>query len=271
MVVLSIKRPPKDENSRDFDEFLIETQGAANVGEVTQLCQDMQNFRVRLKWMVSSAKALCKELDDETEATQKAHLNNAADEAARYIAYERTIVAKAFSTMEELRQLADTIKGATMMAFPRECSGVDALQRLAALLDGETASEKERNIAHRVLSIIDEGAKTDDIVEGPHQLWWCGKALDGEATFTKYTGKNDKTKLVVKLGKLGGTAPVRESGLDHQTQSEMMAYWYRKQEEAKKLVEDDDISYANSQWANPNGLKSSLNGMGNVKFRPGAM
>ena len=269
MVILCVKRPPKDENSRDFDEFLVETTGSANVSEVTKLCTDMQNLRVRLKWMVNSAKSLCKELNDETEATQKAHLTNAADEAGRYLAYERTNVAKAFSTMDELNKLAETIKGATMIAFPRECSGTDALQRLAAILDGETADEKERNIAHRILSIIDDGAKTDDIVEGPQQLWWIGKALDGEAQVNKYSGKNEKTKLVVKLGKVGGQAPARESGLDHQTQSEMMAYWYRKQEEAKKLVEDDDISYANSDWANPQGLKTSLNGMGNIKTRPG--
>jgi cilia- and flagella-associated protein 298 len=269
MVVLCVKRSPKDETSRDFDEFLVEAQGSDNVGAVTKLCFDMQNLRVRLKWMVQSAKDLAKQLDDESEGTQKAHLTNAADEAGRYLAYERTNVAKAISKMEELNQLVETLKGATMMAFPRECSGTDALQRLAAVLDGETASEKDRNIAHRVLSIIDDGAKTDDILEGPHQLWWVGKALDAEATLNKYSGKNEKTKIVVKLGKVGGNAPARESGLDHQTQSEMMAYWYRKQEEAKKLVEDDDISYANSEWANPHGLKSSLNGIGSVKTRPG--
>jgi hypothetical protein len=48
----------------------------------------------------------------------------------------------------------------------------------------------------------------------------------------------------------------------------MMAYWYKKQEEHKKLVEDDDISFGNSEWANPTQLRSALNGTGSVSYRP---
>ena len=264
MVVLCIKRVPKEEHSRDYDEFLVEAAGATNVGEATRLCLEMQNMRVRVKWMAASAKELAKELPEEARHV----MVNAADDAARYLALERTTVAKAPSSLPELNALRETLKGATMMSFPRECSGTDALQRLAQLLDSENAGEKERAIAHRVLSIMDDGATTEDIIHGPHQLWWSGKALDLDADLSKYVGRNEKTKLVMKLGKSGGGPPPRESALDAQTQNEMMAYWHRKQEEAKKLVEDDDISYANSAWANPNGLKSQLTGMENVRFRP---
>lgn len=267
MVILCIKRPPKDEHSKDYDEFLVECAASSNVGDLTKLCVDMQNLRVQLRWMATAAKELAKELSEENRHI----MVNAADAAGRYLAIERTTVAKSPSTMEELNALRETIKGATMMCFPRECSGVDALQRLAAVLDSEDAGEKERAIAHRVLSIIDAGAKTEDILEGPQALWWVGKQLDVSGDFSKYVGRNEKTKLVVKISKPGGHAPPRESALDVKTQQEMMAYWYRKQEEAKKLVEDDDISYANSEWANPSQLKSQLSGMSNVKYRPGAM
>jgi hypothetical protein len=51
----------------------------------------------------------------------------------------------------------------------------------------------------------------------------------------------------------------------------MMAQYFKKQEELKKLAEDDEDDFVNSSWANPKALKSSLHGSGSqgVKFRPG--
>lgn len=38
----------------------------------------------------------------------------------------------------------------------------------------------------------------------------------------------------------------------------MLAFYYKKQEEIKKLEGHTDDSYLNSKWADPNGLKKSL-------------
>lgn len=38
----------------------------------------------------------------------------------------------------------------------------------------------------------------------------------------------------------------------------MMSYYYKKQDEMKKLEEDNDDQYLNSQWANPKNLKNAL-------------
>lgn len=46
----------------------------------------------------------------------------------------------------------------------------------------------------------------------------------------------------------------------------MMAYYYRKQEQLKKLEENDEDDYLNSSWANPKALKSHFTGVGNVKW-----
>ena len=68
-----------------------------------------------------------------------------------------------------------------------------------------------------------------------------------------YVGKNEKTKIVAKLQRVrclvivqdltqrvdhsrqqkGQGAPIREAPLSEQAQKEMMAYYYRKQEEHK--------------------------------------
>ena len=40
-------------------------------------------------------------------------------------------------------------------------------------------------------------------------MWWAGKEFIPEKTLNSYTGKNEKTKIVVKLTKKGGGAPMR--------------------------------------------------------------
>lgn len=50
----------------------------------------------------------------------------------------------------------------------------------------------------------------------------------------------------------------------------MMAHYYKKQEDNKKLLEDDYDSYLDSEWANPKAMKSSLVGGGRpITWRPG--
>ena len=66
---------------------------------------------------------------------------------------------------------------------------------------------------------------------------------------------------------------------------EMMAFYYKKQEEAKKLEAESEDAYLNSTWANPKvrarrqqqrrparhasqALKAALTGTGAVSWRP---
>ena len=79
-----------------------------------------------------------------------------------------------------------------------------------------------------------------------------------------FVGKNEKTKVVVKLQKQGGGAPVREPAVDEKTQKEMMAYAFKKQQELKELEEADDDAYLNAAWADSGALKRQLQGTGNI-------
>jgi hypothetical protein len=45
-------------------------------------------------------------------------------------------------------------------------------------------------------------------------MWWAGKELLREKLLNSYTGKNEKTKIVVKLTRSGSGAPVREAAID---------------------------------------------------------
>ena len=40
-------------------------------------------------------------------------------------------------------------------------------------------------------------------------MWWAGKEFRAEKKLSDYTGKNEKTKIVVKIAKTGSGAPVR--------------------------------------------------------------
>jgi hypothetical protein len=264
MVLINCKRLPREEYSKDYDEFLFSIPSTTTIGDATELCRRLQNMRVRLKWMIAAARQLAK---DSCQEEQRHLLMGPADDAERYLSLER-VDQKLLTSESELTALIDTIKGGTMIAFPEDCAGADVLRRLAAFIDDDATPDAAKAKAHRILSIIDDGAATEDIVLGPVVMWWSGKPLAKDCDFVKYLGKNEKTKIIVKISKEGASAPPREPAVDAKTQSELMAHYFRKQEEEKKIIEDDDISFGNSDWANPRGLKGQLVGIGSVQYKP---
>ena len=48
----------------------------------------------------------------------------------------------------------------------------------------------------------------------------------------------------------------------------MMQVAYKRQEELKKLESADDDAYMNSAWADPSALKSRLQGLDGMAWRP---
>lgn len=97
-------------------------------------------------------------------------------------------------------------------------------------------------------------------------LWFAGKQLLPEKKLSDYLGRHEKTKAVVKLQKKGSGAPAREPAVDADTQKAMMAWYYKKQEEQKKLAEDADDSHTGAAWASGTSLKSHFAGMQNVRI-----
>ncbi|CCW63886.1 unnamed protein product [Phytomonas sp. EM1] len=264
MVLVECKRLPKEEYSKDYDAFLASFPGNTNIGVATDALQKMQNTRVRLKWMIAAANQLAK---DSCEEDQRHHLLGPARDAEAYLSLERN-QNRQVCTQEELDALVNAFKGGVMILFPEECSGADACQRLTAILEDDDTPDARKSKTHRILSLIDDGATNEATLEGEAVMWWSARPLARDADFLRYIGKNEKTKITVKLAPVGGAAPPREPALDARTQAELVAYYHRKQEENKKLIEDEDISYGNSEWANPHGLKSQLQGFNGIKYRP---
>ena len=117
-------------------------------------------------------------------------------------------------------------------------------------------------------------ASLEVIEKDKGSLWWAGKELMPEKTLEDYIGKNEKTKIVVKLTKVsvstahaqrwvtkysakthkytqnrqvqkftskfftfqkGSQAPGREQQMTEDQKKQMMAWQYRKQEEMKVI------------------------------------
>ena len=66
-------------------------------------------------------------------------------------------------------------------------------------------------------------------------MWWAGKELLREKALNTYTGKNEKTKILVKLTKTGSGAPTREPAVDEETRLKLMGMYHKKQEDLKKI------------------------------------
>lgn len=94
--------------------------------------------------------------------------------------------------------------------------------------------------------------------------------MQRDQVLSKYTGKNEKTVIKSKLVKKGGGAPQRPNPVDEETHKKMMAYWHKKNEEAKQMEENaDENDYLNSAWANPKSFKANANGIGPIQWRGG--
>jgi hypothetical protein len=89
-------------------------------------------------------------------------------------------------------------------------------------------------------------------------MWYAGKELERGKYLCDYIGKNEKTKIVCKFTKKGTGAPMREPLIDKEVHSKMLSFYFKKQEEQKKLETENDDSYLESNWADPKGMKNSL-------------
>ena len=116
--------------------------------------------------------------------------------------------------------------------------------------------------------IHDKQAGLEVISPNEAALWFSGKEMVRTKLLRDFSGKNEKTKIIVKIAKKSSGPPAREPVVDEAEQRNMMAYYYKKQEEWKKLESNDEDSYLNSAWADNKSLKNQLHGLSNIKMGP---
>ncbi|KAM4701376.1 cilia- and flagella-associated protein 298-A isoform 1-T1 [Discoglossus pictus] len=171
---------------------------------------------------------------------------------AKALMSKKQVEANVCITMEMVKSALDQLRGATMIVYPMGLPPHDPIRM-----------EFDNN---EDLSGTNAGQM---VIEEPEaQLWWAGKELQRKQKLSHFVGKNEKTKIIVKIQKRGQGAPAREPVVGEDEQKKMMMYYHRRQEELKKLDEDEDISCMNSDWADSNSLKRQFQGVKDIKWRP---
>jgi len=96
-------------------------------------------------------------------------------------------------------------------------------------------------------------------------LWTCNKEFPrGKLVSDRLGSCNEKTKVIAKLTTKGAGAPTREAIVSEAERNAMTEYYFKRQEDLKKLSEADDDDFLNSAWADPKGMKRGLQGLNDV-------
>ncbi|XP_062392393.1 cilia- and flagella-associated protein 298 [Sardina pilchardus] len=173
-------------------------------------------------------------------------------EEAKALISKKQAQANACVTKEMVKEALDLLRGAVMIVYPMGLPPHDPIRM--ELEDNEDLAGTQA-----ALQVIpaEEG-----------QLWWAQKEMQRGKKLQDYIGKNEKTKIVVKLQKRGQGAPAREPMVTEEQQKQMMLHYHRRQEELKKLDEADDDTHLHSEWSDRQALKKQFQGLSNIKWGP---
>jgi hypothetical protein len=257
MVVLKVK------GKSEKDVFLYETTTQAEIDEAVSEIVEMWNLRLRIKWYITNGTDLAKE-------TKCEQLTKACADAQEYIHADYATVKRKPCEKSVLEEHIKLIRGATMIANPADYSkGVEKLAKEVESLEIESEDVRLR-MQFTLQIMVDEPASGDmNEVLDPKTavMWFAQKEMHREKQLWEFTGKNEKSTVLVKLTSNNAHAPGKEPPVDQNVQREMMAYWYKKQEEEKRIAEDDEIAWNGSEWADPKALKTAFQGLKDLKIR----
>ena len=178
-------------------------------------------------------------------------LNKATAEAAAIVSKDQ---ARAGVPLTErmVGEALSVLRGAVMIVYPMGLPAYDPVRM-------ELENREELSGTQASLQVMDPSLA---------QLWFSGKEMLRGKTLADYLGKNEKTKVVVKLQKKGQGAPGREPLMTEQEQKRLVAAEYRRQEELKRLERDMDDTHLSSPWADSGALKRQFHGLNNVSWGP---
>lgn len=162
------------------------------------------------------------------------------------------VVADVCMTEDIIGDALDKLRGAVTIVYPMNLPPYDPIRL-------EFEGTEDLSGTQASLSVLEESTS---------QLWWAGKEMMRDKKLREYIGNNEKTKIIAKLQKKGLGAPSREPVLSEEEKKRMMQYAYHKQETLKKLEVDDEDSYMNSEWSDPQSLKRSFQGLSDIGWRP---
>jgi len=169
---------------------------------------------------------------------------DAEDSLSPALVKQRTAI-----SMELFNDKIANIQGAVMMAYPM---GLPSWDTVALALTGIEGLDGTPAAA----DILDPETAT---------LWVASRDFQRDQKVGDRLGWNEKTKVVAKLQKEGSGPPAREPAVSEEERKAMMAHYFKRQEEMKRMAEAQDDEYLASSWADPKALQRSLRGQSQVR------
>lgn len=157
-------------------------------------------------------------------------------------------------TKKVILEQLDLLRGACMIVYPMGLPPHDPIRMEFEFREELGGTQDSLNV----------------IAREEAEMWFCGRQIftgDGQV-LGDFIGKNEKTKVVVKLQRKGHGAPAREPVMTEEEQKALMMFAYRRQQEHKKLEEDEDDHCLNSEWADSQQLKRAFQGIKDLKWKP---
>ena len=176
-------------------------------------------------------------------------LRRTLDDAAAAM-HKRQVEAKVPLTAALVAEHMELVRAAVTICWPEGLPAWDPVSRELAGDAPDAASVQGKEV------VALEGAT----------LWGPGaKQLAAGKLLSDTCGRNEKTRVLLRLQAAGEGAPGREASTSAEEQAAMLAFYRKKQAEAAALAAaDDDCSSA--AWADPRALKASITGVASVRL-----
>ncbi|XP_017794577.1 PREDICTED: UPF0769 protein C21orf59 homolog [Habropoda laboriosa] len=155
-------------------------------------------------------------------------------------------------TQKLVQETLDILRGAVTIVYPMGLPPHDVIRQ-------EFENTEDLSGTQASLEVIDVQLA---------QIWFSGKEMLPGKKLKDYLGINEKTKIIVKLQKRGVGKPAREPLMTEDERKLLMLHAYNRQEQLKKLEQDDDDEYLNSSWADGSSLKRHFQGLNNISWKP---
>lgn len=182
----------------------------------------------------------------------QAILNKAIDEAKQMVSV-KLVDSNVDMTLKKVQNALDILRGAVTIVYPMQLPPHDNIRMEFTNTEDLQGTQASQEIVEPTKG----------------ELWFAGHHMLPEKQLLDYVGKSEKSKVIVKLVRLGEGQPGREPVISEESRKLIMLHEYRRQEELKKLDQNDDDSFMNSNWADNNSMKKQMHGLDNLKFRPG--
>ncbi|KAG5490237.1 hypothetical protein JKF63_00356 [Porcisia hertigi] len=135
------------------------------------------------------------------------------------------------------------LRALTVTLYPSLCTHRDgpeaAVQELYAKHEDPDLDDDTRLVVYHCRALLDPEWKANERVnEDEAALWFCGKPM--EATLSKYCGRNEKSKIIVRVSPRNGPAPSSEPRMRYEDQRALYRAMCLRREEYKQL-EDSEL------------------------------